>query len=255
MRAISTPAITGDLSESRQDVVELRDQDPPAVDQLIKFMYTGTVEVAESNVQQLLPAANMLQLVEVRDACCDFLKQQLDPSNCLGFMRFADLHSCRELLAESQLYAQKNFPQVRESEEFISLSHRDICDLISSNELGVVNEKEVYEAVMSWVKYDIENRSQYLTTLLEHVRYESISSDYVLKNICDDQLLNSLPQCKDFIIKALKFHLTPLQERSGLNYAPSARARAGILRSIIVVGGQAPKAVKSVEVYDVKTHR
>ncbi len=51
-------------------------------------MYTAQVEVTEENVQSLLPAANLLQLTDVRDACCDFLQAQLHPTNCLGIRRF-----------------------------------------------------------------------------------------------------------------------------------------------------------------------
>lgn len=59
--------------------------------------------------QVLLPAANILQLVEVRDACCDFLQAQLHPSNCLGIKAFADLHACEELLTYAQVYTEQHF--------------------------------------------------------------------------------------------------------------------------------------------------
>jgi hypothetical protein len=49
------------------------------------------VEVTEENVQSLLPAANLLQLTDVRDACCDFLQAQLHPTNCLGIRRYLPL--------------------------------------------------------------------------------------------------------------------------------------------------------------------
>ena len=42
------------------------------------------VDVTEDNVQVLLPAANLLQLTDVRDAACEFLQSQLHPTNCLG---------------------------------------------------------------------------------------------------------------------------------------------------------------------------
>ena len=230
----------------------LREVDSSAVELLIKFVYTGTVEVSEEIVQCLLPAANLLQLTEVRDACCDFLKQQLHPSNCLGFMAFADMHSCRDLFVDSQRYAQKHFPEVRTADEFVHLSHTAVVELISSSELGVLTEEDVFEAVIQWVKHDRENRSEHLPTLMSNVRYELLSSNYVLKHVAEEELLKSNPGCKDFIIEALKYHLMSPSERGGRPVA--SRVRIGGPQSILVVGGQAPKAIKSIEIYDVKTY-
>lgn len=62
--------------------------------------------------QALLPAACLLQLQEIQDVCCEFLKRQLDCSNCLGIRAFADTHSCRELLRIADKFTQQNFPEV-----------------------------------------------------------------------------------------------------------------------------------------------
>uniref|UniRef100_A0A3P9PLN0 Kelch-like protein 20 n=1 Tax=Poecilia reticulata TaxID=8081 RepID=A0A3P9PLN0_POERE len=75
---------TGELAESRQTEVVIRDIDERAMELLIDFAYTSQVTVEEGNVQTLLPAACLLQLAEIQEACCEFLKRQLDPSNCLG---------------------------------------------------------------------------------------------------------------------------------------------------------------------------
>ena len=45
--------------------------------------------ICEENVQELLPAARMLQLDYVVDQCGVFLEQHLSISNCLGFYLFA----------------------------------------------------------------------------------------------------------------------------------------------------------------------
>lgn len=62
--------------------------------------------------QALLPAACLLQLQEIQEVCCEFLKRQLDCSNCLGIRAFADTHSCRELLRIADKFTQQNFPEV-----------------------------------------------------------------------------------------------------------------------------------------------
>ena len=57
----------------------------------------------------LLPAANLLQLSDVKDACCEFLVTQLHPSNCLGIRAFADLHGCLDLLSLADKYTSQHF--------------------------------------------------------------------------------------------------------------------------------------------------
>lgn len=58
-------------------------------------------------IQVLLPAASLLQLMDVRQACCDFLQSQLHPSNCLGIRAFADVHTCTQLVGQAHAYAGK----------------------------------------------------------------------------------------------------------------------------------------------------
>ena len=64
-------------------------------------------------MQALLPAACILQLTEIQTICCEFLKQQLAPSNVLGIRAFADTHACTDLLRLADKFTQHNFTEVR----------------------------------------------------------------------------------------------------------------------------------------------
>jgi len=57
----------------------------------------------------LLPAANLLLIQEVKEACYDFLKKQLRPTNCLGINALFDSRSSAELITSSELYIQQHF--------------------------------------------------------------------------------------------------------------------------------------------------
>lgn len=153
---------TGELEESRQTEVTIRDIDENAMDNLIDFCYTSHIVVEESNVQTLLPAACLLQLAEIQDICCEFLKRQLDPTNCLGIRAFADTHSCRELLRIADKFTQHNFQEVMESEEFLLLPVGQLVDIICSDELNVRSEEQVFNAVMAWLKMNVADRRQHL---------------------------------------------------------------------------------------------
>lgn len=56
-------------------------------------------------LQVLLPAAGLLQLQDVKKACCEFLESQLHPVNCLGIRAFADMHACTDLVNKANTYA------------------------------------------------------------------------------------------------------------------------------------------------------
>ncbi len=55
---------TGELAESRQTEIIIHDIDEFAMELLIEFCYTSRIIVDEKNVQMLLPAACILQVIE-----------------------------------------------------------------------------------------------------------------------------------------------------------------------------------------------
>lgn len=64
---------------------------------LVDFIYTSKVIVRETNVQHLLPAAILLQIEDVVNACCVYLSQNMDSNNCIGIEEFAREYGCVHL--------------------------------------------------------------------------------------------------------------------------------------------------------------
>uniref|UniRef100_A0AC11EJU9 Kelch like family member 7 n=1 Tax=Ovis aries TaxID=9940 RepID=A0AC11EJU9_SHEEP len=75
---------TTNMLESKSFEVELKDAEPDIIEQLVEFAYTARISVNSNNVQSLLDAANQYQIEPVKKMCVDFLKEQVDASNCLG---------------------------------------------------------------------------------------------------------------------------------------------------------------------------
>lgn len=244
------------FEESKQDRITLQGVDAQALQLLVQYVYSSEVQVTEDNVQVLLPAANLLQLTDVRDACCDFLQAQLHPTNCLGIRAFADLHGCLDLLALAESYIEQHFTEVVECEEFLSLSPQQVGKLISSDRLTVPSEEKVFECVVAWVHHDTESRQSHLAELMEHVRLPLLSQEYLVQRVEEEPLLKANLQCKDFLIEALKYHLLKGEQKI-LFKTPRTKPRqpVGLPKVMLVVGGQAPKAIRSVECYDFKEER
>ncbi|XP_074604931.1 kelch-like protein 28 isoform X3 [Brevipalpus obovatus] len=242
---------TDEMVERTKSVITLHDIDFDALKLLVDYAYTGQIVISEDNVQLLLPAASLLQINTVREACCKFLLCQLEPSNCLGIRHFADAYSCEELYTTSDKFVVENFPAVAQTEEFLALSYKELEDLISSNHLNVHDEFEVYKAVIRWVRFDLKQRESELAQLLNHVRFPLIHRKTLMNEICKEPLLESNPESKDLLLEAMQYHLCP-EQRIGMNSIRTKSRRPKGLRNLLfAIGGCALFAVHNeCEYYD-----
>ncbi|KAL5236033.1 hypothetical protein ACI65C_003443 [Semiaphis heraclei] len=242
------------FEEKNQDLVVIKQLDSSTLQLLIDFIYSGEIMVTEESVEVLLAAANLLQLQEVKEACCEFLMAQLCPKNSIGINALADLHSCRKLLTSSELYIQEHFLKVVEEEEFLSLSLEQVVKWISSNKIKVPAEDNVFECVIRWVKHDLGLRKCILPQLMEHVRLPLATKNYILKNVIEEPLLKDCLKCKDYLVEALHFHMLTSDDLITVqqNSRTKPRQHYGSHKVILVVGGN---GCCSTEWYDPKIGR
>ncbi|KTG47737.1 hypothetical protein cypCar_00027832, partial [Cyprinus carpio] len=244
---------TSELAEKGKSFVDIQGLTASTMEILLDFVYTETVLVTVENVQELLPAACLLQLKGVKRACCDFLNSQLDPSNCLGIRDFAETHNCLDLMQAAELFSQKHFAEVVQQEEFMLLSQSEVEKLIKCDEIQVDSEEPVFEAVLNWVKHNRKEREPYLADLLEYVRMPLLTPRYITDVIDIEPLIRCSLPCRDLVDEAKKFHLRP-ELRSEMQ-SPRTQARLGAKEVLLVIGGfgsqQSP--IDVVEKYDPKT--
>ncbi|CAI5648310.1 kelch-like protein 12 isoform X1 [Oreochromis aureus] len=244
---------TSELAEKGKSFVDIQGLTASTMEILLDFVYTETVLVTVENVQELLPAACLLQLKGVKRACCDFLESQLDPSNCLGIRDFAETHNCLDLMQAAELFSQKHFSEVVQHEEFMLLSQTEVEKLIKCDEIQVDSEEPVFEAVLNWVKHNRKEREPYLPDMLEFVRMPLLTPRYITDVIDTEPLIRCSLPCRDLVDEAKKFHLRP-ELRSEMQ-GPRTQARLGAKEVLLVIGGfgsqQSP--IDIVEKYDPKT--
>ncbi|XP_019873564.1 kelch-like ECH-associated protein 1B isoform X1 [Aethina tumida] len=235
---------TGGLKESEMNRVKLQGVSATAMSRLINFMYTGMIRVTENTVCQLLPAATMLQVPNVIQACCDFLERQLDPSNAIGIASFAEQHGCIELYKKANQYIERHFSQICHEEEFLQLSAQQLISLIKKDELNVQDEKEVYNAVLKWVKYDEDNRHMKMECILSAVRCQFLPPKFLNDQMTNCDVIKKTPACKEYlarIFKDLTLHIrTAVKERS-----------PNIPRVIYIAGGYFKQSLDVLEGYNV----
>lgn len=115
-----------------------------AVRVLVDFAYTYEIHVTQCNVQSLLIAAMFLEMRHVVEACTLFLEKQLDPTNCIGFARFASLHGCLELEAKAKKYIYEHFCELIRHDEFLTLDAQDVVNIVEQDKLDVRYSEHIY---------------------------------------------------------------------------------------------------------------
>lgn len=187
------------MKESTQDEIELRGIEPQAMAALINYSYTGEVLVTVDNVQDLLPAAGILQLKELKEACCAFLSDHMDTSNCLGIKQFADLHSCPELLKKANRFIVRKFMDITTHEEFLQLPQPVLKEILDNNHLHVDTEMQVYQAFVAWVNHDLEARAPNAFDLFDSIRVSLIPQEFWSQAFRSEPMFQKSQSCYAFL--------------------------------------------------------
>ncbi|XP_016139188.1 actin-binding protein IPP [Sinocyclocheilus grahami] len=174
---------SGAMSEAHEEEVRIVGVEADVFEILLEFIYTGSIDVTVDTVQELMVAADMLQLSEVVDICGEFLRAHMDPSNCVGIYRFLEQIACMELLQFTEDYIHVHFLEVCASEEFSSLSKDQLVKLLRSEELRIEDEYQVFTAAMDWLHHDVPHRKKHVVEVLEPVRFPLLSPQRLYKYI------------------------------------------------------------------------
>ncbi|XP_064194468.1 actin-binding protein IPP isoform X2 [Anguilla rostrata] len=174
---------SGGMNEVNKEEVEIMGVEAEVFQILLEFIYTGMIDVTVENVQELIVAADMLQLNEVVTICCEFLKAQMDPTNCVGIFQFLEQIACMDMLEFTENYIYVHFLEVCVAEEFMGLSKDQLVKLLRSEELRIEDEYQVFTAAMDWVLQDVAKRKKYVVEVLDPVRFPLLSPQRLFKYI------------------------------------------------------------------------
>ncbi|XP_077142614.1 kelch-like protein 4 isoform X2 [Ranitomeya variabilis] len=243
---------TNDVREAKEEEIKMEGVDPDALKSLVHYAYTGILELKEDTIESLLAAACLLQLSQVIDVCCNFLMKQLHPSNCLGIRSFGDAQGCVELLQVAHSYTMEHFIEVIRNQEFLLLPANEISKLLSSDDINVPDEETIFQALMQWVKHDVQMRQRDLGTLLSYIRLPLLPPQLLADLENSPMFANDL-DCQKFLMEAMKYHLLP--ERRSMMQSPRTKPRKSTVGALYAVGGMdATKGATTIEKYDLRTN-
>lgn len=193
--------------------IDMGDHNTEAIFTLIDFAYTGKLMVNSSSVESLLLCANFMQLPDVMEFCADFMDANMDASNVLKYKTLAKITEFERLMKTSNEFISKNFSKVVEKCGFLELFYEEFCEFIDIAVLDSSEEQKVYEAVMKWIRYRLEERTQYLTKLFSKVRLSNLDPEFLVTVVSSEPLIKNSIECRDILDEAKNQHLLSMRTK------------------------------------------
>ncbi|KPP79616.1 kelch-like protein 8-like [Scleropages formosus] len=195
------------MAEAKQELIEIRDFDGDAIQDLVDFAYSSRLTLTVDNVQPLLYAACILQVELVARACCEYMKAHFQPSNCLAVRTFAESHNRVDLMGMADRYACEHFREVVECEDFPCVSPQHLCTLLSSSDLNIHSEAQVYNAAVKWLKANPQHHNVWLDQILSQVRLPLLPVDFLTGTVAKEEMIRANLKCRDLLDEARNYHL------------------------------------------------
>lgn len=172
---------------------------------MLDFIYTGSIEVKdEETAKEQIMAAEYLLLVSLKTRSGRFLEKLLTNENCISTLRFAQKYHCEELVANSTKFIHDNFASVSESDEFLNLEAEEVEKWISSENIRVAAEEDVFRVILKWVEQKNERKAKF-EQLFRHIRLVSLSRDYLQVDVVTNDLVRESAPCLRQVLDAIKF--------------------------------------------------
>uniref|UniRef100_A0A3B3QKP3 Kelch-like family member 7 n=1 Tax=Paramormyrops kingsleyae TaxID=1676925 RepID=A0A3B3QKP3_9TELE len=234
---------TTNMLESTSYEVQLKNVEPEIIELLVEFIYTARISVNSNNVQSLLDAANQYQIEPVKKMCVEFLKEQVDASNCLGISVLAECLDCPDLKVAADDFIHQHFTEVYKMDEFLQLDVKRVTHLLHQDTLTVRAEDQIYDAAVRWLKYDEPNRQQHIVDILSKVRFPLVSKNFLSKTVQAEPLIQDNPECLKMVIGGMRYHLLSPEDREELGESSRPRRKKHDYR-IALFGGSQPQSCR-----------
>ena len=108
-------------------------------------------------------------------------------------------------------YRKRCFTSFVETERFLKLDYPRVFDLLSSSDLLITSEIEVFDAADAWVAHNIEERSKYAKDLLLQIRFPLLSYSASKFILSESSSFQKVKECCTIIHNITEHKETSLQ--------------------------------------------
>ena len=198
--------LESDMRERNGQRIEIKLEEATAsvMEDVLQYIYTGNVTITEESCHKLIATAEYLLLPGLKALASVYLKGKLTVENCVFNYYYADKYHCEDLKRACRTEIHSNFTAVMETEDFLNLDIKQVLEWVSSDDVTISSEEEVFEGIVKWVSYNRSDRESFLLDLLRHIRLRSIPHDFLLKKLVKEELITRNYDCLNYLLGSME---------------------------------------------------
>ncbi|XP_072020371.1 kelch-like protein 25 [Amphiura filiformis] len=181
---------------------------PEAFKILLDFSYSGKLVVPSNEtttVMDVLKMAHYLQYNLVVVRCEEALLQnfhQCTINHVLQMMSESDVFGLGKLKTKCKQYLAQNF---NGSEEFLQcMTSELIVETLNHKDFNVMDEKKVFNIIVTWLKHDWEVRKEFAPLLFQSIRLGAVPSGHLTVTFLQSPELNTIPECQQLVVRVMQ---------------------------------------------------
>ena len=174
--------------------------DEAIVEDLLKFVYLGEINITFDNLRSLLQASDYLLIEPLKRQIIDFIKENSTSSNFWKVYSLVRSFDCLdEVYQEMVNFVCSHFWSIATSSEFLHITDQDVRWFLSNDDI-LSSEAQMLESLIRWYKHSEEDRKESFRRLLNLIHMSNIPDQY-LKNLAMEQGIDELSRFSGYKLK------------------------------------------------------
>ena len=193
-----------DMKEKNEGVIRMEILTDSQMEDVLKFIYIGKIEISsQEHAESLIALADYLLFSKPTVKASYYLERNISISNCLSIYYVAEKYRCNELISITRKFIFSYFRTIAETELFMHLRSREVEEWISSDEIVINAEEDVFEIILKWIEYERSKRSVKFRELFYHLRLTLSSREKLEKDVLTNDLVKENEGCLRDVTSAL----------------------------------------------------
>ncbi|KAI9311576.1 hypothetical protein BX666DRAFT_1996463 [Dichotomocladium elegans] len=181
---------TSGLRETYEEKITIEGIRPDIFERILRYCYTFDADIPSITVaEQLLKAADRLELGSLREEAFRFLRQELTEFNVWRIWDLADTYDCPLTLNACERFVSHALYLLLKTPQWLHAKPNVVKMTLAISEGFLPKEEELYEDVIAWAKYIPDRHPRYDPTAAEtepdqHLNPTAASDRRVVGSIC-----------------------------------------------------------------------